>query len=212
METQHGNLDVGALVAVRVLDQVGASYRLHQHPPMMRAEDHANSGLPLDRSVKTLALTATADRLALVAMPATAKLSQKGTGHVDVPRGIAAGRQLRAYRARYDSPGAGGACGRRGEVGVRPAVECAPGRRAATGAAPRQPQPGPRRCRRSARARLWARAGADAGYGGRARANTSGAMAILNERISSKSRYRRGFTTMALVDDLDNIHYPLGDH
>ncbi|AWB94546.1 hypothetical protein DCE93_01735 [Agromyces badenianii] len=63
------------LVAVSVLDRAEAEYTLHSHPPVMRAEDHANSGLALDRSAKTLAFLVSGEFVALVCLPAMAKLS-----------------------------------------------------------------------------------------------------------------------------------------
>lgn len=57
------------------LDRAAADYRLHWHEPVMRAEDHANSGLPLDSAAKTLAFRVDDEGLALVLLPASAKLA-----------------------------------------------------------------------------------------------------------------------------------------
>lgn len=62
------------LVSVVVLDAAGASYRVHRHPPVMRAEDHAISGLDPVHSVKTLAFAIPDEQVVLVALPGLARL------------------------------------------------------------------------------------------------------------------------------------------
>ncbi|MFE4197008.1 aminoacyl-tRNA deacylase [Paenarthrobacter sp. NPDC056912] len=72
--TEHMSIESENLIAVSVLDSSTTDYRIHHHAPVMGADDHANSGLSLDKSAKTLAFLVAGERLALVALPATSKL------------------------------------------------------------------------------------------------------------------------------------------
>lgn len=86
---------IGELVSTRVLDAVGATYRVHRHAAVLGAEDHAISGLDPELSAKTLAFLIADDRLVLVAVPGLARL-----GYGQLARALGVSRsQLKAASA-----------------------------------------------------------------------------------------------------------------
>jgi Cys-tRNA(Pro)/Cys-tRNA(Cys) deacylase len=75
----HGNLgEVNALAPIgpaEILASLGVSFRLHEHPDVTSpVEVCAALGVPLERTVKTLAFVIPEDRLLLAALPGHARL------------------------------------------------------------------------------------------------------------------------------------------